>query len=218
MIRWASLLSCVALMGCSFSPDQCFEDSDCPDGNTCVLKGDVLLCAPPFVPATNNGSPDLGTPPPDMSGPDSGNQRPCDSSCRRDGFEPNDEAMSATLLEPDRYGCSRGVLTQERPAFLASLCADDVDWYEVSLMPCESRSFLLNVDIVPTTACGPERWDVRGDVWSCDSPTVSCITNEHGRRIRFLISSSLGEDFPLRFAVRSFGAKFDYEVRISAEN
>lgn len=220
MIRFASLLcSLMALVGCTFSPDQCFEDSDCPEQQTCVLKADVLLCVAPFEPMPDGGSPDVGViPDMSMSEPDASPSIPCDATCSRDGFEPNDEVESATGLVANRYGCRRNVLSDFELRQDASLCAEEVDWFEIPVSPCEDKSYLLNVEIRPTSACGPDLWDVRGDVWSCDSPTVSCSSNENGRRFQFLISDSLPQDFKLRLAVRSAGAEFDYVIRVSTQN
>lgn len=232
MKKWVGLWAVIHCLGCAFSPDQCVLDADCPDDQTCELRTEVFRCVAedetgPDPDPDPTDEPDMPGPddpedtPPDIvinnvDGPDGGSLPVCDRRCDDDG-RINDRPSTATLIS-EELGCVRngdlvtGPLTQD-----ATLCEDDTDWFALELTGCRGRSFILNADITPLSACGLQGWDVVGEDWSCDSEFVSCTSNAFGYRVRLLYSDGVLSEDTFRLGVRSFGASFGFRVTLSAE-
>lgn len=208
VVAWGVLV----LQGCTFSPDQCHTQADCPEGRACELEGDAFLCRNATTNNSEDPSVDMST---DETPSNTVSLPTCGSACAADAFEPNDSMNGASLVTEDILGCESFTFQTYDDTFSATICNEE-DWYTLDLNPCEDRSYLLEIEVSLSSACSLDSWEVLGD-WDCQSPQVLCSEGETSRRVRFLVRPEDERRWAegLRFGLKSLGANTDYSVRIT---
>jgi hypothetical protein len=243
------LLLVASVAGCSSNNESlCVIDEDCFAGEVCRADG---TCGDPSGGAdggeADSGSQDLGgSDGTDTGGQDDGGNARADSGadagtdpdqgpvahCIVDPFtaicdrpDDNDSFAEYLSFEPRPPGCQDGGDELETNSLTVTdlqMCAGETrDRYTTNLVPCDTKSFFVEVTITPQQPCDPDEYSFNVSVQGndCEEPggNVQCTTEADGsKKVTAIVdpsqqveSASITIGKPL-----SDDVQFDYDLEI----
>lgn len=230
-----------ATASCGDGETSCVADSDCFKGEACVEQ----VCAPasdtgnngtsnntvPNNTEPNNTAPDNTAPNNTASNSSTNNSDVETGICLVDPFnascdsDDNDDSHEYIYLDNGAPGCNSGwddFEGAETTLEDKQLCALETrDRYSVNLVPCDNKTFAVEVTMTPTEDCDPDDYAFNVSVGGndCEEPgdTVRCDILEDGskRVIAFVEpSNSLSTAYIEVAKSNNANVHFDYELHL----
>ncbi len=226
------VLCALALAGCGNGDATCSTNADCFKGEVC--SADDVCVADPDAPSNNgtsNASPN-SSPNGETNGATGTNGKPdVEGVCIVDPFtatcdmpDDNDSTGEYIRMEPGPPGCDGSgneFAGNEVTVEGLQMCATETrDIYDTNLIPCDDKTFVIEVTLTPKQDCDPDRYalDVNVQGNDCEEPNdrVRCETLEDGRkRVTAMVDPSISIAVAKMYIDKNVESmQFDYDLDI----
>ncbi|MFO0724196.1 MAG: hypothetical protein U1E65_10465 [Myxococcota bacterium] len=136
----------------------------------------------------------------------------------------NEDYSSAFHLRPENAGCPIGdTLVPLDITRSSRICpAESADWYEIGLVGCPNRTFIVEAIVDFTPSCADEDFSLATENYpgtlladTCSDPKVQCVVGPGHRSISFVIEP-MNFSYNMQFGLVSANHRigFDYTLRV----
>jgi len=114
---------------------------------------------------------------------------PFDHTCNDDDYEPNNEWIDGEyVFQGMSVGCNPDFQPVQTTIDATQCARDQEDWYYFNYVPCDSTTFVIELQLDVQTECDPSMYDFAPYSMKCEDDNVECTVENGKPTIRALIN------------------------------